>query len=68
MDQEKTNIPYILSKLKALAGSYVLDTHITSTKIYGRGSKMYVNHQQFLFLVVAVVTTLATALAKLVAN
>lgn len=47
MDQEKTNIPHILSKPKALAGSYTLDTHITGVKIHGRRSKMYIDYQQF---------------------
>ena len=47
MDQEKTKILHILSKPKALAGSYLLETHITGVKMYGRGSKMYTDHQQY---------------------
>ena len=47
MDQEKTNIPHILSKPKALAGSFTLDTHITGVKVHGRGSNMYIDYQQF---------------------
>ena len=47
MDQEKMNIPHILSKPNSLAGSYLLETHVTGVKIHGRGSKMYINYQQF---------------------
>jgi len=47
MDQEKTNIPRILSKPKALAGNYTLETHITGVTAHGRGSKMFIDYQQF---------------------
>ena len=38
MDQEKQT---------SLAGSYTVDTHITGVKVDGRGSKMFIDYQQF---------------------
>ena len=47
MDQNKTNIPHIISNPKALAGSYTLETHVTGVKGHGRGSLMVIDCGQF---------------------
>lgn len=34
MDQEKTNIPHILSNPKSMAGAYTLETHVTGVQVH----------------------------------
>ena len=36
MDQDKTDIPHIISKPKAMAGAYTLDAHVTGVIAHGR--------------------------------
>ena len=35
MDQNKTDIPHIITNPKALAGTYRLETHITGVRAHG---------------------------------
>ena len=47
MDQDKTNIPHLISIPKALAGNYTLETHITGVRVHGRSTIMFIDCQQF---------------------
>lgn len=47
MDQEKTNIPHIISNPKPLAGNYTLETHVTGVRVHGRCSIMFIDCCQF---------------------
>ena len=47
MDQEKTNIPHIISNPKALAGSHTLETHVTGVRAHGRHTMMFLDCHQF---------------------
>lgn len=47
MDQDKTNIPHIISNPKALAGNYTLETHVTGVRVHGRCSIMFIDCGQF---------------------
>lgn len=47
MDQNKTNIPHIISNPKSLAGKYTLDTHITGVRCHGRGTTMFIDCNEF---------------------
>lgn len=47
MDQEKTNIPHIISNPKAMAGSYRLETHITGVRAHGRCTLIVIDCGQF---------------------
>lgn len=47
MDQDKTDVPHIISNPKALAGNYTLETHVTGVKVHGRRVFMAVDCGQF---------------------
>ena len=47
MDQDKTDIPHILTNPKAMAGAYTLDTHVTGIIAHGRCSMMAVDCGEF---------------------
>ena len=47
MDQDKTNIPHIISNPKVLAGGYTLETHITGVRCHGRGVCMFIDWKQY---------------------
>lgn len=47
MDQDKTDIPHIISKPKAMAGAYTLDTHITGVIAHGRCTMMVIDCGDF---------------------
>lgn len=47
MDQDKTNIPHLISIPKALAGNYTLETHITGVRVHGRSTITFIDCQQF---------------------
>ena len=47
MDQDKTNIPHLISIPKAVAGNYTLQTHITGVRVHGRSTIMFIDCQQF---------------------
>ena len=47
MDQDKTNIPHLISTPKALAGNYTLETHVTGVRVHGRSTMMFIDCQQF---------------------
>jgi len=47
MDQDKTNIPHLISTPKALAGNYTLETHVTGVRAHGRSTMMFIDCQQF---------------------
>ena len=47
MDQNKTDIPHIISNPKALAGSYRLETHITGVQAHGHITLMLIDCGQF---------------------
>ena len=47
MDQDKTNIPHLISTPKALAGNYTLETHVTGVRVHGRSTMMFIDWQQF---------------------
>ena len=47
MDQEKTSLPHIISNPKSMAGSYMLETHVTSIRAHGRSTMMAIDCGQF---------------------
>lgn len=47
MDQDKTDIPHIISNPKALAGAYTLETHVTGIRAHGRCTMMVIDCGQF---------------------
>lgn len=47
MDQDKTDIPHIISNPKALVGNQTLETHITGVKVHGRLTLMAIDCGQF---------------------
>lgn len=47
MDQDKTDIPHILTNPKVMAGAYTLDTHVTGIIAHGRCSMMAVDCCEF---------------------
>lgn len=47
MDQDKTDIPHIISNPKALAGSYKLETHVTGVRAHGRCTLMLIDCGDF---------------------
>ena len=47
MDQDKTDIPHIISNPKAMAGSYTLETHITGVRAHGHCTMMVIDWGQF---------------------
>ena len=49
MDQEKTNIPHIISNPKVLAGGYTLETHVTGVRCHGHGVTMFIDWRQYAY-------------------
>lgn len=47
MDQDKTDIPHIITNPKAISGSYKLETHITGIRAHGRCTLMVIDCGQF---------------------
>lgn len=47
MDQEKTNIPHIISNPKLLAGCYRLETHVTGVKAHGHCTLVVLDCNEF---------------------
>ena len=47
MDQEKTNIPHIISKPKLMAGAATLETHITGVRTHGHCTVMAIDYGQY---------------------
>ncbi len=47
MDQDKTDIPHIISNPKAMAGSYTLETHVTGVRAHGHCTMMVLDCGQF---------------------
>lgn len=47
MDQDKTDIPHIISNPKSLAGSFRLETHITGVQAHGHTTLMVIDCGQF---------------------
>ena len=47
MDQDKTDIPHIITNPKAIAGSYKLETHITGIRAHGRYIVVVIDCGQF---------------------
>lgn len=47
MDQQKTDIPHIITNPKAIAGSYRLETHITGVRAHGHCTMMLIDCGQF---------------------
>lgn len=47
MDQDKTNVPHLISTPKALSGAYTLETHVTGVRVHGRCTMMFIDCQQF---------------------
>ncbi len=47
MDQDKTDIPHLISTPKALAGNYTLETHVTGVRVHGRCTMMFIDCKQF---------------------
>ena len=47
MDQEKTNIPHIISKPKLMAGAATLETHITGARAHGHCTVMAIDYGQY---------------------
>ncbi len=47
MDQNKTDIPHIISNPKAMAGSYRLETHVTGIRAHGHHTMMIIDCGQF---------------------
>lgn len=47
MDQDKTDIPHIITNPKALAGSFRLETHITGVQAHGHCTLMVIDCGQF---------------------
>ena len=48
MDQEKTDLPHIISNPKSMAGSHTLETHVTGIRAHGRSTMMFIDWGQFL--------------------
>lgn len=47
MDQDKTDIPHIISKPKSMAGAMTLETHVTGVRAHGRCTVMAIDCGQF---------------------
>ena len=47
MDQDKTDIPHIISNPKAMAGCYTLETHVTGVRVHGQCTLMVIDCGQF---------------------
>jgi hypothetical protein len=47
MDQDKTDIPHIITNPKALAGSFKLQTHVTGVQAHGHCTLMFIDCGQF---------------------
>ena len=47
MDQDKTDIPHIISNPKAMAGSYTLETHVTGVRAHRHCTLMVIDCGQF---------------------
>ena len=47
MDQDKTDILHTISKPKAMAGAYTLDTHVTGVIAHGRCTMMAIDCGDF---------------------
>ena len=47
MDQDKTDVPHIISHPKCMAGSYTLETHVTGVRAHGRDTMMVIDCGQF---------------------
>lgn len=47
MDQDKTDIPHIISNPKAMAGCYTLETHVTGVRAHGQCTLMVIDCGQF---------------------
>ena len=47
MDQEKTSLPHIISNPSSMAGSYMLETHVTGIRTHGRSTMMAIDCGQF---------------------
>ena len=47
MDQDKTDIPHIITNPKALAGAYRLETHITGVRAHGHCTFMLIDSGEF---------------------
>ena len=47
MDQEKTDIPHIISKPKAMAGTQTLETHVTGIRAHGHCTLFTIDCGQF---------------------
>ncbi len=47
MDQDKTDVPHIISHPKAMSGAYTLDTHVTGIRAHGRCIMMAIDYGQF---------------------
>lgn len=47
MDQEKTDIPHIITNPKAMSGSYKLETHVTGIRAHGHSTMMVIDCGQF---------------------
>ena len=48
MDQDKTDIPHIISKPKAMAGTQTLETHVTGIQAHGHCTLFTIDCGQFL--------------------
>ena len=47
MDQDKTDIPHIISNPKSMAGGYTLEKHVTGLRAHGHCSMMVIDCGQF---------------------
>ena len=47
MDQDKTDIPHIISKPKAMAGAATLETHVTGARAHGQLTVMAIDCGQY---------------------
>ena len=47
MDQDKTDIPHIISRPKSLAGAQTLETHVTGVRAHGHCTLMTIDCGQF---------------------
>ena len=47
MDQDKTDLPHIISNPKVLAGKYTLETSITGVCCHGRGTVMFIDCSEY---------------------
>ena len=47
MDQDKIDIPHIISKPKDMAGAHTLDTHVTGVIAHGRCTMMAIDCGEF---------------------